>query len=316
VDADNFPDLRDFRAVGRRLSNWGRWGSDDELGTLNFITPERIIAAAALVRQGKVFDLAIPFNAQGPQPGGGRVGRVNPIHLMSETGADQPFPEPLRVVDDFVIMPLQAASQWDALGHVFYDEQLYNGYSASAVTPHGLKRNSIDKISRGVVGRGVLLDIAALRGRDWLDAGFAITADDLDQAVAREETEVRSGDILLVRTGWRRFFLEHGSREAFMAGEPGLGMSCCRWLFEHEIAAVAADNFAIEVIPGEFEPERSFYLHLILIRDMGMTLGEIMDFEALAADCALDGVYEFFFCGPVLPFTGAAGSPTNPLALK
>jgi kynurenine formamidase len=305
--------MEDFRELGKRLSNWGRWGAEDERGTLNLITPDKLVAAAALVRKGAVFDLGIPFDDQGPQPGGGRI---NPVHLMSQTGDTQVFPGGFRYADDYIFMPLQGASQWDALAHVYYDDQLYNGYPASDVTVVGAFHDTIDRIAKGVAGRGVLLDIARQRGVDWLPAGEVITPDDLEAAIAAQGgVEVGSGDILLFRTGWRRFFLEQKSAQEFMAGEPGLGQACCEWLHEREVAAVCSDNWAIEVLPGEV-PDVILNVHMVLIRDMGMTLGEILDFEELAADCAADGVWEFFFCAPPLKVTRGVGSPINPLAMK
>ena len=305
--------MEDFRELGKRLSNWGRWGAEDERGTLNLITPDKLVAAAGLVRKGAVFDLGIPFDDQGPQPGGARI---NPVHLMSQTGDTQVFPGGFRYADDYIFMPLQGASQWDALAHVYYDDQLYNGYPASDVTVVGAFHDTIDRIAKGVAGRGVLLDIARLRGVDWLEAGEVITPDDLEAAIAAQGgVEVGSGDILLFRTGWRRMFLEQKSAQEFMAGEPGLGQDCCEWLHEREVAAVCSDNWAIEVLPGEV-PDVVLNVHMVLIRDMGLTLGEILDFEELAADCAADGVWEFFFCAPPLKVTRGVGSPINPLAIK
>jgi kynurenine formamidase len=304
--------VEDFRAMGERLRNWGRWGEQDERGTVNLITPERLVAAAALIRQGKVFDLGIPFDGDGPQPGGGRI---NPVRLMSETGADQLFPGGFKYADDFVFMPLQGASQWDSLAHVYYDDRLYNGYPASDVGPHGARHNSIDKQAKGIAGRGVLLDVARVHGVEWLDAGYAITPDDLDRAAEAHHVEVRAGDIVAFRTGWRKKFLTEHDARAFMAGEPGLGQACAEWLHRHDVAAVCSDNWAVEVLPGEVE-DQVFNVHMVLIRDMGMTLGEILDLEELSADCAEDGVYEFFFCAPPIKFTAAVGSPINPLAIK
>lgn len=304
--------MEDFRELGKRLSNWGRWGNEDERGTLNLITPELLVAAAGLVRTGKVFDLGIPFDANGPQPGGGRI---NPVHLMSQTGDTQVFPGGFRYADDYIFMPLQGASQWDALAHVYYDDHLYNGFPARDVTVVGAERCSIDRIAKGVAGRGVLLDIARLRGVDWLEAGDVITPDDLEAAERAQGVEVGTGDILLFRTGWRRFFLESGSPDEFMAGEPGLGQDCCEWLHDREVAVVCSDNWAIEVLPGE-DPDALLQVHMVLIRDMGMTLGEILDFEELAEDCAEDGVWEFLFCAPPLKVTNGVGSPINPLAMK
>ena len=303
----------DFRSIGQSLSNWGRWGDDDERGTVNFITPDKVVAAGQLIRSGKVFDLGIPFGSSGPQPGGGRI---NPVLLVSETGGDQNFPGAFHYADDYIFMPLQAASQWDGLAHVFYDDKMYNGFSASEhMGPHGAHHCSIIKQAKGITGRGVLLDLVTLKGVEWLEQGYVITPDDLDAAASAQGVTVGSGDILLFRTGWRRKFVQEQDPAAFMAGEPGLGLDCCQWLKDHEVAAVCSDNWAIEVLPGEID-EELLPVHMILIRDMGMTLGEILDFEELAADCAADGVYEFFFCAPPIKFERAVGSPINPLAIK
>ena len=304
--------MQDFREIGARLRNWGRWGDTDERGTVNLITPERVVAASALVKRGAIFDLGIPFDSKGPQPGGGRI---NPVRLMSETGADQEFPGAFHYADDYVFMPLQSASQWDGLAHVYYDDQLYNGFPSSDVGPHGAKHCSIDKQAKGIVGRGILLDIARLKGAEWLEAGTVISPEDLDAAAVRQGVEVKPGDILLFRTGWRTKFVREGDATAFMAGEPGLGLACCQWIHDHEIAAVASDNWAIEVLPGEIDTEL-LPVHMVLIRDMGVTLGEILDLDELAADCESDGVWEFFLTAPPIKFTAAVGSPINPLAIK
>jgi kynurenine formamidase len=235
---------------------------------------------------------------------------------VSETGADQQRPGAFHFADDYIFMPLQSASQWDALGHVFYDDQLYNGFSASEnITPHGAHHCSITAIAKGIAGRGVLLDVARIKGVEWLESGYAITPDDLDEAAEAHGVTVGSGDILLFRTGWRRKFLAERDPVSFMSGEPGLSLACAEWLHAKEVAVVASDNWAIEVLPGELDGE-VMPVHMVLIRDMGMTLGEILDFEELSADCAEDGIYEFFFCGPPIKFTRAVGSPINPLAIK
>jgi kynurenine formamidase len=304
--------MYDFREIGTRLRNWGRWGDDDERGTVNFLTPERIKHASTLVKRGAIFDLGIPFDVNGPQPGGGRI---NPVRLMSETGAQQAFPGAFHYADDYVFMPLQAASQWDGLAHVFYDDQLYNGFPASDVGPKGAMHCSIDKMAKGIVGRGVLLDIARLKGVDWLEQGYVITPEDLDAAQERQGVTVGPGDILLFRTGWRTKFKQDKDPVSFMAGEPGLGLASCEWLHARDVAVVASDNWAIEVLPGEVDTEL-LPVHMVLIRDMGMTLGEILDFDELADDCVADGVWEFLLTAPPIKFTNAVGSPINPLAIK
>jgi kynurenine formamidase len=235
---------------------------------------------------------------------------------MSENGDEQIFPGGFRYADDYIFMPLQSGSQWDALAHVYYDDQLYNGFDARSVTVKGAAHCAIDKQAKGIAGRGILLDIAALKGVEWLESGYVITPDDLDAAAALQGgVAVGPGDILLFRTGWRRKFLQDGDRAAFMDGEPGLGQACCEWLHRRDVAAVCSDNWAIEALPGEI-PDVLLNVHMILIRDMGMPLGEILDFEELAADCSGDGIWEFFFTAPPLKVSGAVGSPVNPLAFK
>lgn len=309
----------DFRRIATKVRNWSRWGGDDRIGTLNYITPERLVSAAKLVTRGVCFDLGIALDSDGPQPG--KHGRANPIHVMTETGADQDLPGGMTYADDYIVMPLQAATQWDGLAHVFYDGKLYNGFPASDVTPHGARTLGIENLGKGVAGRGVLLDVARHRGVDWLEMGEVITPEDLEDVAAAEGIEVESGDILCFRTGWRQKFYADGA-EAFMAGEPGIGMAAIEWLHEKEIAALASDNWGIEVLnpsEGLFIGEIDGMLdnvHMILIRDMGLTLGEIFDFDELAADCAADGSWEFFLCAPPLKVTGGVGSPINPLAIK
>lgn len=302
----------DFRTVGDQVRSWGRWGEDDERGTLNLITADHVVKAAALVKTGKVFELGIAIDASTPQPGDLRT---RPMVLMAETGADQDFPGGFRYADDYVFMALQAATQWDALAHVHYDDLLYNGFPATAVSPHGARHCGIDRIGPGPIGRGVLLDLPRSHDVPWIEPGRAIMPEDLDKAAHQQGVEIRPGDVLLLRTGWRRLYLEQGRIREVMGREAGLGMACAAWLKAHDVAALACDNWAVEVVPSE-ERGAMLPLHLVLIRDLGLTIGEMFDLEALAQDCATDGVYEFLFCGPALKFTGGAGSPLNPLAVK
>jgi len=308
-----------IRETGKRCRNWGRWGPDDERGTLNYITPEAIVEAARLVRRGAVFSLAIPFDAKGPQIDQPR--RFNPIHRMMITGPDCTtgairFPGGVGFSDDMVIMPLQCATQWDALSHCFEDGRMYNGYDANEVSSRGAKRNGIDKVASGVAARGVLLDMPRAKGVKWLEPGYAISADDLDAAVAAQRVTIRSGDALLVRTGHMTLCKDRGGWGSYAGGDaPGLSFHMADWIYQHQIAAVASDTWGMEVRPNEiadsFQP-----LHQVCIPNMGLTIGEIFFLDDLAEDCARDGVYEFFFVAPPLPITGAVGSPINPLAIK
>ena len=217
--------MEDFKVIGGRLSNWGRWGADDQRGTLNFITPERIVEAARLVRTGKTFELSIPVGADGPQTGLG--GRVNPLHFMTVMPTDDlHLSGGINISDDFISMPLQGATQWDSLAHVGYDDLFYNNVPVGSVMAlGGATRNAIDNALPGIVGRGVLVDIARFRGVEWLQAGEAVEPDELDAALAAQGVSVGSGDVLALRTGWRRKAIVDGW-ENWMAGNPGLGLAC------------------------------------------------------------------------------------------
>jgi len=299
--------------LGKELSNWGRWGDDDEIGTLNFVTPEKRVSAAKLVKTGKVFDLGMPFDKDGPfMPGGFRI---NPVHLMTFLPSDTAMaPDGMIAADDMVVMGLQAATQWDSLAHVGYDGKFYNNVPMAAVNNFvGASKNSFAKAVEHLISRGVLLDIAALKGVDRLEDSYEITSDDLSAAEERQGVRVESGDILLIRTGTYKWFLE-GDREHFMGPEPGPGLDSCRWLYEREVAALALDNWACEVYPHKVAGTIPF--HQVTIRDMGLTLGEMFNFEGLAADCEEDGVWECLFCGTGLKVTGSVGSPITPMALK
>jgi kynurenine formamidase len=300
--------------LGRQLSNWGRWGSDDEIGTLNLVTPEKRVQASRLVRTGKVFDLGMPFDKYGPWPPGGP--RINPVHTMTFLPSDTPdAADGMISTDDMLITGLQSATQWDSLAHVGYDGLFYNNVPASAVNNIlGATRNSFAQAGQNLISRGVLLDIARLHGIDRLPDSYAISASDLAAAEQRQGVHVGSGDILLLRTGWYQWFAE-GDRDRFMGNEAGPGLDTCRWLHEREVAALAVDNWACEVWPSPIAGA-SVPFHQVAIRDMGLTLGEMFDLEALAADSARDGIWEFLFCAPGLKVTGSVGSPVTPMALK
>jgi kynurenine formamidase len=303
-----------LRDLARRVSNWGRWGAEDERGTLNFITADVLRRAAACVKRGVVFNLGLPLGADGPQIGQG--GRVNPLHIMTATeGRLGAAPDGPRYADDVIVMPLQCATQWDSLAHVYYGGQLYNGFPATSVTSGGAGRDAIDRLGPGIASRGVLLDLARARGVERLAPGLAIGPADLEAAERAQGVRVESGDVLLVRTGHLSVFTRDGDRVGYMRQMPGLGVACVEWLHTREVAAVASDTNAVEVIPFE-DSAVPLPVHALCIRDMGLTLGEMFDLDALAADCAADGVWTFLFSAPPLRVAGGVGSPVNPLVLK
>lgn len=301
------------RQLGRSLSNWGRWGAEDQRGTLNFVTPHVVRRAVTSVGEGRVFSLGLPLGSDGPQIG--QAGRVNPLHFVTALHASYGSPGGFHFNDDALLLPLQAATQWDSLAHVYYDEMLYNGVPASAVTSAGASRNGIDGIGDGLVTRAVLLDIARLESCPRLPPGFAIQPEHLELAEQRQGVRVERGDALLVRTGHITVFTQDHDREGYMRRMPGLGLACVRWLYEREVAAVATDTSAVEVIPFE-DPSVPLPLHLVCIRDMGLTLGEMFYLEDLAQACAADGQWVFLLAAPPLKVKGGLGSPLNPLAVK
>ena len=231
-------------------------------------------------------------------------------------GAQDGIPGGFRYADDAVTMPLQCGTQWDALSHVFYDGKMYNDRDISLVTSRGARKNGIEAVKNGVVGRGVLLDLPRHRGELWLENGFAIGPELLDACAEDEGVAIESGDIVLVRTGMMTRCLDEGSWDGYCGGPaPGLSVHCSGWLYEREIAAVCTDTWGIEVLPNEtedcFQP-----LHMISLRNTGVLFGEIFHMDALADACAEDRRYTFLFTAPPLPITGAVGSPINPLAIR
>jgi kynurenine formamidase len=303
----------DVAELAARVRNWGRWGADDELGTLNLLTDDVVREAAREIRTGRRISCSIPLDPDGPQTGR-IVGRTNPVRTMLRVNEPSTGdPSEYCTSDDAVTMGLQAGTHWDALAHVSYAGRLYNGVPASSIDEHGAHRLGIGNVT-SLVGRGVLLDVARAHGVDRLPGGYAITADDLDAAAELGRVTVRPGDIVLVRTGQMRWFLD-GDRDAYAVPAPGLSLQTVPWFRAHDVAAVATDNLTFEVFPGE-RPDVLLPVHLLHLRDMGMTQGQNFDLERLAEDCATDGRSSFFLDASPLPFTCALGAPVQPVAIK
>lgn len=319
---------RDDEAILRghikKLSNWGRWGAEDEIGTLNYIGREQIIAASRLVRTGEVVSMTLAYDANGPQIGG--IGRNNPQVLPLATGADylagalDPLPGdwgPARgmgYADDYLVMPTQCGTQWDALAHIFWEGKMYNGRSAADSTSRGAQHNGIEKYHGKITTRGVLIDMPRLLGVEYMEPGQPVTAEHLDAACAEQNVHVGRGDALLIRTG----FLEsrRGDWGDFGRGgdSPGLSLHALPWLHDRQVAAIATDTWGMEVRPNEidfFQP-----VHIVGLVHMGLAIGEIFDLEAIASACAHDGRYDFLFVADPLPITGAVGSPVSALAVR
>lgn len=291
-----------------KMGNWGRWGTDDQLGALNHVRPEDVARAAGLVRRGRVYSLALPIRRSGIPYERSR----NPaLHLMKVDGGDyaagaQP-PGGVRAADDYLVIACHGTTHIDALSHVWIGEEMYNGFPGAMVRSSGAHKLAIDNV-RGIVTRGVLLDAAAFKGVPHLPGGYAIDGDELEACAKAQGVGVGRGDVLLVRTGWHTVFA--GDPETYHRSQPGLGVTAARWLVEREVVAVGADNVAVEVDPAE-DGRSVVPLHVELIRNHGVYLLELLDLE----DLARDRVFEFLFIAAPLRIVGGVGSPLNPLAV-
>jgi hypothetical protein len=302
----------EFHALARAVNNWGRWGSDDELGTLNLITAPVVRRAAGLVKQGKAFSLALPLGPDGPQIGL-IPGRINPLRTMLAVNRPTFDPEGFCTSDDVVVMGLQAATHWDSLAHATWLNRMYNGHPIESLSEAGAGRCGIGNV-RKLVSRGVLLDVARAKGVDMLDIPYAITGADLDEACELGKLNVTPGDIVLVRTGMMQL-LKAGEKERYHGGT-GPSFWSVSWFRDHDVAAVATDNITFEYLDFDKHPELLLPVHVLHLVEMGMTQGQNFDLEELSADCADDGVYEFLLEASPEPFVNGLGAPVNPIAVK
>ena len=328
-------DEKIMKETAARVSNWGKWGAADEVGTVNHIQPADIKGAAGLVREGKVIALGLNMDANGPQ--NGREGRTNPIHTMNWTGTDvvtgrqdvhrfKPHAgvwHGCNFADDYITMPLQCATHWDALGHIFYKDTeknqcfMYNGFSPANVdATGGCNLSGIEKFNTKMIGRGVLLDIARFKNKEFMEPGEGISPADLDACAKKQNLEVRRGDFLLVRTGDLDRRIREKNWGTYCGGDaPGLEFETIVWLFDKEVAAISTDTWGVEVRPNRSDVYNQPW-HQQCIPMAGLTMGENFRLDELAAACAKDGRYEFLFIAPPLLITGGTASPINPYVIK
>ncbi len=317
---ENLPsyDQLPVRAGAPAGSAWGVFGDQDEVGTINLLTPARVRAAKDSIKSGKVFALNLPIDVPNPP----LFTRQAHRHTIKNFGGELEF-----VLDDYLdnFYP-QASSQWDALCHVMHPTLgAYNGVPKNEITGRGGKRLGIDNWARrGIVGRGVLADIERYYDSVGKKIDYtkpeSIPLEDLEATLARQKSPLRNGDILLIRTGWTKFYYgasdslkEELARETVVPGIEGSDR-VAKWLWNHHLAAVASDSPALEALP---KPEGSAeFLHFHMLAFFGMPIGEMWNLEELAADCASDKRYEFFVTSAPLNVPGGVGSPPNALAIK
>jgi kynurenine formamidase len=312
--------------LGEKVKNWGRWGDDDQIGTINFITDEVVKEATNCVKSGKRFSLAFPLQQQGGLQLGSMPGRVNPLRTMIQLNTPViGDPTQFCTSDDVVTMGLQAATHWDGLCHASWNGKIYGNRDASTITYDGASACGIEKIT-SLTGRGVLLDIASLHSVEELPGGHAISYEDCVNAEETQGVKVKSGDILLLRTGMmakakRGDVVSYGSGTPIegspMPGFPGVGLGAVEFFYDRQIAAVAIDTITFEVMPWDPKvPGAILPIHCINLVMMGLTQGQNWDLEELTVDCQNDGQWDFFLEASPQPFVGGIGSPVNPVAIK
>jgi kynurenine formamidase len=302
--------------------NWGKWGPDDEVGSLNYLTSDEVLRGVRTVRQGKVFTLMVHMGNPGGDPvWPGRRGSEKLMVLDEGTwqGDSAPqFPGGLHYADDFVTAFLQGSTQYDALGHVWYDGEIYNGYPASS-TIGGLNKASVLPIGEhGIVGRGVLIDMARHRNKPYLEKGETFDHTDLEAAAKAQGVALDRRSILVIRTGWIEYFYTVAASEFYDGfNEPGLTYSrgLVEWFQDMEIPNLVTDTIANEVT---YEPETgcALPLHCALMRNLGVTFTEICRLDKLADDCAADGQWDFLYTAAPLKVVKGTGSPANPVVVK
>ena len=313
------PHLRELLADAP--SNWGRWGDQDELGALNLVDASCVLAAVATVSTGRVVTLQVPIGRVG-----GDVswpGRQQAQHRMTldrsdyAAGKASAAPGGLEAADDTLMLALQGTTHTDALGHVWYDEQLWNAYPAAS-TEGGLDRASaLPLAERGVVGRGVLLDLAAARGVSSLQTGDTVHLPELLSCAQQQGVTVGRGDVLVLRTGWLADCLER--EDVDVSGrlpEPGLTYSpeLVQWFHETAVAHLVTDTLANE---ATIEPTSgvALPLHAALMRNLGVGMTEVAWLEQLAQTCAELRRWEFLYVAAALKIARSTGSPVNPVAI-
>jgi kynurenine formamidase len=315
------PALRDLLGADTP-SNWGKWGPDDEVGALNYLDAAEVLRGVRHVRTGRVFTLQVPMgHPEGDPVWPGRAGidRENILDESSWDGEGAPaFPGGMHYADDKASLFLQGSTQYDALGHVWYDGKIWNGYDART-TVGSLKKASVYPLAeRGIVGRGVLIDMARHRGKEWLAKGETFDHNDLEAAAKSQGVTIEKHDVLIVRTGFMKcwYAIPH---EEFYAdfNEPGLTYSraLVEWFHTMEIPNLVTDTIANEVT---YDPESGVVLplHSALMRNLGVTLTEIAWLDDLADACAADGEWTFLYVGAPLKVVGGTGAPVNPVVIR
>jgi len=304
---------KDVQALFERVKNWGKWGADDEKGTLNYITPASRARAAAAVKSGRTVSCARNFPVH-PHP-------ENPFpaqHHMVVAGDDPCIPgiKGLEVSTDYIGIAFHgmASSHIDALCHVFVDGKMYNGFPATDVKSTGARRGSIMCARDGITSRGVLLDIPRLLGVEWLDPKTAITIEQLEAAEQAQGVRVTEGDIVLVATGRDARREKHGPWSPLTDGLAGMHPECAEWIYDRGIAVLGGDGVS-DVLPNIGIEGWAMPIHQCTLAGMGVHLLDNLRLDRLSEACARHKRWSFLFTVAPLRVERATGSPVNPIAM-
>jgi kynurenine formamidase len=307
--------IEEFDELATKVSNWGRWGAQDQRGPLNLVTPEVVRKGAAAVQTGEAFSLAMTLSLDGPQNGVGVPGRINPVRTMLAVNAPMgEGPHSVRYSDDIVVTPTQGATHWDALSHVSHRGLMYNGIAAGTIDAFGAWKLGIEEAGL-VVSRGILLDVAAHQGVGRLPLGFAITSEVLRQVEEAQGVPVEEGDILLIRTGQAGFFLNGDVPGYRRHPVPALDWDAPLFFHDRGVAAVALDNMSFEMLQTSV-PDVGLPVHVLDLVMMGLLQGQNFVLEDLAAACAADRRYTFLLQATPERFLRSTGGLVNPVAIR
>ena len=281
------------------------WGTDDQRGATNRLTPAKTLEAAALIKQGKVYQLGRTYEAGMPLYGS----RSYALNIPAMHGPDGP--NQLTWNEEFVATQIgQVGTQFDGFGHIGINGRFFNCNEAKdIVRPGGLTKLGVENVG-SFFTRGVLIDVAGYKGVAQLEKGYEINVADLQGALAREGVSIHEGDVILIHTGWGSLWMKDNA--TYSSGAPGIGLAAGQWLADQKVVMVGSDNGGVEVGPNPQYPQSEAIVHQLMITRNGIYFLENLDTSALARD----KVYEFAFVFSPLKLKGATGSPGNPIAVR
>jgi len=304
--------IEEFDKLFEKLKNWGKWGASDNKGMLNYITPDKIVRAAALVKSGRTVSMAIPIDKRpGPDNESPAIHYMTSLHDI-DTGTKN-----LGFATDFIGMAFHGDchTHMDALCHISYKGLLYNGIPQSKVDVTGANCMDVTAFATGIVGRGVMIDVPRYRGVKWLEPGEAVTAEEIEAIEKSENVRLGEGDIMVFRTGQNRRRLELGAWDVGYTGQGRAGLDPYSLLLlqERKVSVFLPEGDG-EVVPSNVEG-MEYPIHPLQITSMGMVCADSLQLDELAAACEEEKRFEFMVAVGPLRLPKGTGSPFNPIAI-